>query len=133
MGGATTQLVTSGVRPGGTVLIYGALSGPTLTLNTFDIFLRKRLEVPCSPALECKSSAECLRSTTRSLPGAWSIHNINPEVDTTVLHTCAGIHAACVAGWTGGEPGGHACCSVGADGGWHAQALLRLATEHGSP
>ncbi len=44
MGGATTQLVTSAVRPGGTVLIYGALSGPTLTLNTFDIFLRKRLE-----------------------------------------------------------------------------------------
>ena len=58
MGGASTQLVTSGVRPGGTVLIYGALSGPTLTLNTFDIFLRKRLEVPCSPALgvmrECR-------------------------------------------------------------------------------
>lgn len=46
VGGATTQLVTSGVRPGGTVLIYGALSGPTLTLNTFDIFLHKRLEVP---------------------------------------------------------------------------------------
>jgi threonine dehydrogenase-like Zn-dependent dehydrogenase len=45
VGGATTQLVTSAVRPGGTVLIYGALSGPTLTLNTFDIFLRKRLEV----------------------------------------------------------------------------------------
>lgn len=49
VGGATMQLVTSGVRPGGTVLIYGALSGPTLTLNTFDI-LRKRLEVPCSSA-----------------------------------------------------------------------------------
>ncbi|KAK9836342.1 hypothetical protein WJX81_007050 [Elliptochloris bilobata] len=44
VGGSTTQLVTSGVRPGGTVLVYGALSGPTLTLNTFDIFLRKRLE-----------------------------------------------------------------------------------------
>ena len=44
MGGTTTQLVTSGVRPGGTVLVYGALSGPTLILNTFDIFLRKRLE-----------------------------------------------------------------------------------------
>lgn len=56
MGGATTQLVTSGVRSGGTVLIYGALSGPTLTLNTFDIFLRKRLEVPCSPAVaECRA------------------------------------------------------------------------------
>ena len=56
VGGATTQLlVASGVRPGGTVLIYGALSGPTLTLNTFDIFQRKRLEVPCCPALHSDS------------------------------------------------------------------------------
>jgi len=67
VGGATTQLVTSAVRPGGTVLIYGALSGPTLTLNTFDIFLRKRLEARAGSG----SGSQLWLHAWQAWPHAW--------------------------------------------------------------
>jgi hypothetical protein len=33
------------VRPGGAVIIYGALAGPVLELNILDVFLGKQLQV----------------------------------------------------------------------------------------
>ncbi len=45
VGGSATQLAASLVRPGGPVIIYGALGGRTLTLNILDIFLKKKILV----------------------------------------------------------------------------------------
>ena len=202
VGGATTQLVTSGVRPGGTILIYGALSGPTLTLNTFDIFLRKRLEVPrlsclCSDCCQhhvhsfrtpgpatslatfacmhsgklfaraavchnwltqlpactatyylfgphsqrCCPAWKCITLTSRTFPFSccMRIHGVRHHLSPTPrplhqwsLEYCAGIHPTRMAGRAGGAPCRHACCRVGTDGGWHAQALLRLASKEHS-
>lgn len=45
VGGAATRAVSAATRPGGAVIVYGAMSGPTLQLNILDIFLQKRLQV----------------------------------------------------------------------------------------
>ena len=37
--------MSAAVRPGGAVMIYGALSGPVLALNILDVFLEKQLQV----------------------------------------------------------------------------------------
>lgn len=45
VGGETTRAVSAAVRPGGSVVMYGALAGPTLQLNILDVFLGKKLQV----------------------------------------------------------------------------------------
>ena len=48
VGGETTRAVSAATRPGGSVIMYGALAGPTLQLNILDVFLGKKLQVKIS-------------------------------------------------------------------------------------
>jgi NADPH:quinone reductase-like Zn-dependent oxidoreductase len=50
VGSTTTQLAASVTRPEGQVIIYGALAGRTLTVNIFDILLKKQIVVSRFPA-----------------------------------------------------------------------------------
>lgn len=45
VGGEVARAVVAATNPGAQTLIYGALGGPTLQLNTLDIFLNKKIQV----------------------------------------------------------------------------------------
>ena len=45
VGAEVTRAVVAATNPGTTTLIYGALGGPTININTLDIFLRKSIKV----------------------------------------------------------------------------------------
>ena len=57
VGGETTRLVSAATRPGGSIIIYGALAGPTLQLNILDVFLGKKLQVGGGLVLRLLSSS----------------------------------------------------------------------------
>lgn len=48
VGGEVTRAVVAATNPGAQTLIYGALGGSTLQLNTLDIFLGKIIQVHCA-------------------------------------------------------------------------------------
>ncbi len=47
VGGEVARAVVAATNPGALTLIYGALGGPTLQINTLDIFLNKKIQVFC--------------------------------------------------------------------------------------
>ncbi|EIE27719.1 hypothetical protein COCSUDRAFT_55705 [Coccomyxa subellipsoidea C-169] len=44
VGGEVARAVVAATNPGAPMLIYGALGGPTLQINTLDIFLNKKIQ-----------------------------------------------------------------------------------------